>query len=151
MADRQIAVEVPFTSNAQILGVKGADHPFTTYRAYGVPVVLATDDPGVSRIDISHEYRYAARTYDLGYRELKDLARASLEYAFLPGAGLWQGNPTRDGYRLTGPCRHNSPGADNPRQQCRRLLDTSTKAQVQWRQEAAFVAFERRFATTRAD
>ncbi|WP_406321900.1 adenosine deaminase [Streptomyces sp. NBC_01637] len=151
MADRQIAVEVPFTSNAQILGVKGADHPFTTYRAYGVPVVLATDDPGVSRIDISHEYRYAARTYDLGYRELKDLARASLEYAFLPGASLWQGNPTRDGYRLTGPCRHNSPGADNPRQQCRRLLDTSTKAQVQWRQEAAFVAFERRFATTRAD
>lgn len=151
MADRQVAVEVPFTSNAQILGVKGADHPFTTYRAYGVPVVLATDDPGVSRTDISHEYRYAARTYDLGYRELKDLARASLEYAFLPGASLWQGNPTRDGYRLTGPCRHNSPGADNPRQQCRRLLNTSTKAQVQWRQEAAFVAFERRFATTRAD
>jgi adenosine deaminase len=151
MADRQIAVEVPFTSNAQILGVKGADHPFTTYRAYGVPVVLATDDPGVSRTDISHEYRYAARTYDLGYRELKDLARASLEYAFLPGAGIWRGNPTRDGYRLTGPCRHSSPGADNLRPQCRRLLDTSLKAQVQWHQEAAFVAFERRFATTRAD
>ncbi|MFE4923120.1 adenosine deaminase [Streptomyces sp. NPDC056661] len=151
MADREIAVEVPFTSNAQILGVGGADHPFTTYRSYGVPVVLATDDPGVSRIDISHEYRYAATTYDLGYRELKDLARASLEYAFLPGASLWRGNPTRDGYRLTGPCRHTGPGADNPRQQCRRLLNTSTKAQVQWRQEAAFVAFERRFATTRAD
>ncbi|MGW1085621.1 adenosine deaminase family protein [Streptomyces sp. NPDC002596] len=150
MAARQIAVEVPFSSNAQILGVKGADHPFTTYRAYGVPVVLATDDPGVSRIDISHEYQYAATTYDLGYRDLKDLARASLEYAFLPGAGLWRGNPTRDGYRLAGPCRHDRPGTDHPRQQCRRLLDASAKARVQWRQEAAFAAFERRIATTTA-
>ncbi|WP_392671785.1 adenosine deaminase [Streptomyces sp. LN785] len=146
MAARQIAVEVPFSSNAQILGVKGAEHPFSTYRAYGVPVVLATDDPGVSRIDISHEYRYAASTYDLGYRDLKDLARASLQYAFLPGTSLWQGNPTRNGYRLAGPCRAGTPGAGNPRPQCRRLLDTSPRARVQWRQEAAFAAFERRIA-----
>ncbi|MEU8618611.1 adenosine deaminase [Streptomyces sp. NPDC048623] len=144
MAARRIAVEVPFTSNAQILGVKGADHPFETYRAHGVPVVLATDDPGVSRIDITHEYRYAAATYDLGYRELKDLARASLEYAFLPGASIWQGNPTRDGYRLAGACRHDEPGSDRLRPACRRLLDASPKAAVEWRQEAAFGAFERR-------
>ncbi|MER7517133.1 adenosine deaminase [Streptomyces sp. NPDC126499] len=144
MAERRIAVEVPFTSNAQILGVKGADHPFETYRAHGVPVVLATDDPGVSRIDISHEYQYAAETYGLGYRDLKDLARASLEYAFLPGASVWQGNPTRDGYRLAGPCAHDRPGADTPSPSCRRLLGRNLKAQVQWRQEAAFAAFERR-------
>ncbi|GAT80736.1 adenosine deaminase [Streptomyces sp. F-3] len=65
-AARRIAVEVPFTSNAQILGGKGADHPFTVYRRYGVPVVLATDDPGVSRTGISHEYAYAAAAYGLG-------------------------------------------------------------------------------------
>ncbi|AWT47449.1 MULTISPECIES: adenosine deaminase family protein [Streptomyces] len=149
MADREIAVEVPFTSNAQILGVRGADHPFETYRAYGVPVVLATDDPGVSRIDISHEYRYAAETYGLGYPELKDLARASLEYAFLPGQSLWSGNPTRDGYRPVPACRGERAGGSEPGRACRRLLDASPKAAVQWRQEAAFHAFERTFGTGR--
>ncbi|MEU9453027.1 adenosine deaminase [Streptomyces sp. NPDC048277] len=146
MAARQIAVEVPFTSNAQILGVRGAEHPFDTYRAYGVPVVLATDDPGVSRIDISHEYQYAAETYGLSYPELKDLARASLQYAFLPGRSLWQGNPTRDGYRPAEVCAGQLPGAGRaPGAECRRLLATSPKATVQWRQEAAFASFENYF------
>ncbi|WP_418960727.1 adenosine deaminase family protein [Streptomyces tritici] len=146
MAAREIAVEVPFTSNAQILGVKGADHPFETYRAHGVPVVLATDDPGISRIDISHEYAYAARTYGLSYPELKDLARASLEYAFLPGESLWRGNPTAQGYRLTGACRGERPGAPVGSEVCRRLIEASPKAATQWRQEAAFAAFEQRVA-----
>ncbi|MFF5975177.1 adenosine deaminase [Streptomyces sp. NPDC012769] len=148
MAAREIAVEVPFTSNAQILGVRGDDHPFETYRAHGVPVVLATDDPGISRIDISHEYEYAARTYGLSYPELKDLARASLEYAFLPGTSLWRGNPTRDGYRMTPVCRGLHPGLTEPTAECRRLLTSSPKAAVQWRQETAFHHFERTFSTT---
>ncbi len=71
MARRGVAVEVPFSSNKQILGVAGDDHPFEAYRRHGVPVVLATDDPGVSRIDISHEYQYARATYGLSYPELK--------------------------------------------------------------------------------
>ncbi|WP_149182741.1 adenosine deaminase [Streptomyces sp. TRM49041] len=144
MARREVAVEVPFTSNAQILGVEGAEHPFPVYRAHGVPVVLATDDPGVSRTDISHEYRYAATAYDLGYRELKDLARASLEYAFLPGRSLWRGNPTAHGYRPVAECRGTRPGRAGPGADCRRLLAGSRKAAVQWRQEAAFAEFERR-------
>nr|WP_236680302.1 adenosine deaminase [Streptomyces sp. 9-7] len=149
MAARQVAVEVPFTSNAQILGVKGAEHPFPTYRAYGVPIVLATDDPGISRIDISHEYRYASTTYRLGYGEVKDLARASLQYAFLPGRSLWRGNPTRDGYRPVDACRGGLPGTGSPGAACRQLLASSPKAAVQWRQEAASAAFERRFTTHR--
>ncbi|MDT3724629.1 adenosine deaminase [Streptomyces sp. DSM 41972] len=149
MAARETAVEVPFTSNAQILGVRGDDHPFETYRAYGVPVVLATDDPGVSRIDISHEYRYAADTYGLSYPELKDLARASLEYAFLPGASLWRGNPTRDGYRPVSACQDARPGAGRPGADCRRLLDASPKATAQWEQERAFQQFERTFRAGR--
>ncbi|MFE4050838.1 adenosine deaminase [Streptomyces sp. YIM B13518] len=144
MAARETAVEVPFTSNAQILGVRGADHPFETYRAHGVPIVLATDDPGVSRIDISHEYRYAADTYGLSYPELKDLARASLEYAFLPGASLWRGNPTRDGYRPAADCRGTELGTARPGADCRRLLDASPKAAAQWKQERAFHHFESR-------
>ncbi|MEV6839252.1 adenosine deaminase [Streptomyces sp. NPDC051133] len=146
MAARRIAVEVPFSSNAQILGVKGADHPFTTYRRYGVPVVLATDDPGVSRIDISHEYQYAAGTYGLGYPELKDLARASLEYAFLPGASLWQGNPTTGGYRPVPACRGDRPGLPVRATACLHLLANSPKARLEWRQEAAFAVFERSHA-----
>lgn len=144
MAAREIAVEVPFTSNAQILGVRGPDHPFETYRRFGVPVVLATDDPGISRTDISREYQYAAETYDLSYPELKDLARASLEYAFLPGKSLWRGNPTRQGYRITGACDTAQPGVTEPAAPCRRLLDSSLKASAQWRQEVAFRRFESR-------
>ncbi|MEU1129990.1 adenosine deaminase [Streptomyces sp. NPDC005900] len=147
MAGREIAVEVPLTSNAQILGVRGPDHPFPTYRRFGVPVVLATDDPGVSRTDISREYQYAAQTYDLSYPELKDLARASLEYAFLPGKSLWRGNPTQEGYRLTGVCDTGRPGAAKPAARCEHLLNGSPKAAAQWRQEAAFRHFESRAST----
>ncbi|MFG2352144.1 adenosine deaminase [Streptomyces sp. NPDC048521] len=146
MAARQVAVEVPFSSNAQILGVKGADHPFPTYRRYGVPVVLSTDDPGVSRTDISHEYRYAAATYGLRYPELKDLARASLEYGFLPGASLWQGNPTTAGYHPVQACRGEHPELPVRRAACRHLLANSPKARLEWRQEAAFTGFEHRHA-----
>ncbi|MFJ2785153.1 MULTISPECIES: adenosine deaminase [unclassified Streptomyces] len=142
MAAREVAVEVPFTSNAQILGVRGAEHPFETYRAYGVPVVLATDDPGVSRIDITHEYQYAARTYGLSYPQLKDLARASLEYAFLPGASLWRGNPTTEGYRTVPACRGERPGTPVRSAACRRLVEGSPKAALEWRQESSFAAFE---------
>lgn len=142
MARREIPVEAPLTSNAQILGVKGPEHPFNTYRAFGVPVVLSTDDPGISRTDISREYQYASTSQQLTYPELKDLARASLEYAFLPGRSLWRGNPTRDGYHPTGACAHQRPGEGSPSADCRRLLDGSRKASLQWRQEAAFASFE---------
>ncbi|WP_399016260.1 adenosine deaminase [Streptomyces sp. FIT100] len=144
MARRGIAVETPLTSNAQILGVSGAEHPFPTYRRFGVPVVLATDDPGVSRTDISHEYERAAVTYGLRYPELKDLARASLEYAFLPGRSLWRPGTVRPGDRpaLAAPCRRELPGERTPRPSCARLLAESPRAELQWRLESAFAAFE---------
>ena len=56
MADRHVMVEVNLTSNDVILNVKDADHPFMLYRKAGVPVALSTDDEGVSRIDLTHEY-----------------------------------------------------------------------------------------------
>ncbi len=83
MAARGVAVEINATSNQQILGVRGTDHPFGLYRRSGVPVVISTDDEGVSRIDMTHEYVHAALTWHLGYDGLKDLARASLAYSFL--------------------------------------------------------------------
>lgn len=89
MAKQGIAVEINLTSNAVILGVKGAHHPLNLYRAHGVPVVLSTDDQGVLRSDMTNEYVRAVHEQGLGYADLKTIARAGLHYAFLPGATLW--------------------------------------------------------------
>ena len=53
------------------------------FLAKDVPVVLSSDDAGVSRIDLTNEYFRAARDYGLGYPELKAIARNSLTYSFL--------------------------------------------------------------------
>ncbi|MFI6345726.1 adenosine deaminase [Streptomyces sp. NPDC050560] len=139
MARRHVAVETPLTSNDQILQVRGQDHPFPLYRRYGVPVVLATDDQGVARITIGDEYARAARTYGLGYRDLKDLARASLAYAFLPGGDLWRA-PGR--YETVPQCADSRPGARSPGARCADFLAHSPKAALEWRQESAFGRFE---------
>ncbi|TMJ73977.1 MAG: hypothetical protein E6G80_04765, partial [Alphaproteobacteria bacterium] len=83
MRARPAVVEINLTSNDLILGVRGKDHPFPVYVAAGVPVVLSSDDAGVSRIDLTNEYFRAARDYGLGYPQLKAIARNSLTYSFL--------------------------------------------------------------------
>ena len=143
MARRHVLVEVPLTSNEQILGVFGAAHPFVNYRAAGVPVALATDDPGVERVDLTHEYQLATTRYRLGYGDLKTLSRASLEHAFLPGTSIWR---SPDAYRLTSACAADRPGDPHPARRCEALLHRSTKARTQWKLETAFRAFERRQA-----
>jgi adenosine deaminase len=86
MRRKPVAVEINLTSNDVILGVRGNDHPLMAYRAARVPITLSTDDAGVARIDLSSEYFRAARDYPLGYRELKKIARNSLEHSFLGAA-----------------------------------------------------------------
>ena len=140
MARRHLLVEVPLTSNAQILGVSGAAHPLRRYRAAGVPVALATDDPGISRTDMTREYEVAATEQGLGYRDLKDIARASLEHAFLPGASLWRAPGV---YRRRAACARDVPGAGRPGRRCGALLRRSRKAALQWEQEARSRRFER--------
>lgn len=144
MADRNVAVEAPLTSNCQILRVCGPDeHPLTTYLEHDVPVVLATDDPGVSRSSITQEYRRAARDFELDYSRLKESARNSLEYAFVKGDSLWA---DADDFRVAPACAAQPLGAENVAQSCAELLRSSAKARLQWRQEAAFRAFEHRYA-----
>jgi len=82
MAQKKIAVEICLTSNDLILGVRGDRHPFPLYRQFGVPTVIATDDEGVSRSDMTHEYLRAVQTYALGYRDLKNIVRNSLQFSF---------------------------------------------------------------------
>ena len=71
MAQKHVMVEINLSSNEGILGVKGAEHPFPIYFAAKVPVALSTDDEGVSRIDLTHEYVRAALDYNLTYDNLK--------------------------------------------------------------------------------
>ena len=84
MAAKHVMVEINLTSNDVILNIKGADHPFPLYRLYHVPVALSTDDEGVSRINLTHEYVRAATTYPLTYGDLKQMVRTGIEHAFLP-------------------------------------------------------------------
>ena len=86
MRARPVVVEVNLTSTDLILGVRGKDHPLPAYLAAGVPVVLSSDDAGISRIDLTNEYMRAARDYGLGYRMLKAIARNALIYSFLDEA-----------------------------------------------------------------
>ena len=78
--------EICLTSNDLILGVRGPQHPLPVYMKYEVPVALATDDQGVSRSDMTHEYLLAAESYNLSYSDLKHMARQSLEHSFLSPA-----------------------------------------------------------------
>ena len=71
MAQKHVMVEINLSSNEGILGVEGDEHPFPIYRLAHVPVALSTDDEGVSRIDITHEYVRAAIDYHLSYADLK--------------------------------------------------------------------------------
>ncbi len=144
MARKHIMVEINLTSNADILGVKGRDHPFMLYRKYGVPVALSTDDEGVERIDLTHEYVRAAETYPLTYEDMKLLARTSIAHAFLPGKSLWVRYTPE---RLTTPvaaCR-GQLGNAKPRGACAELVDHSQRAQEEWELERRFHLFEASF------
>ena len=57
MRRRHVLVEAPLISNAQILRVSGDGPPAARLPRPGVPVALATDDPGVSRTDLSDVYQ----------------------------------------------------------------------------------------------
>jgi hypothetical protein len=135
---RDVLVEICLTSNDVILGVAGPQHPFADYWRLGVPVALATDDQGVSRIDLTSEYVRAALTYGLGYADLKRLARNSLSHAFLAGPELWR---DRAALEPVEPCAGARPDAE-PGPACRRFLDASDKAAAQWSLERAFTDFE---------
>ena len=143
MAEKHVMVEINLSSNEGILGIKGADHPFPLYRAAHVPVALSTDDEGVSRIDLTHEYVRAARDYHLSYEDLKELARTGMEHDFLPGASLWA---AEDVFRApVAACRGQVLGGEKPNAACKAFLAGSEKAAAQWELERRFRAFEAKF------
>lgn len=79
-------IEINFSSNEFILGVKGDKHPYLIYASYDVPLIIATDDSGVSRNNLSHEYMLLATRYHPSYKRIKKYVYNSINYAFLEEA-----------------------------------------------------------------
>ncbi len=142
MAKKNVLVEICLTSNDAILGVSGEHHPLREYLKYGVPVALATDDEGVSRTDMTHEYLRAVEDQGLTYSDLKRMTRASLEHSFVAGDSLWS-----DGgdFRRTGACERENASEDRLSERCKKFLDASERASLQWQLEKALEKFENAF------
>ena len=140
MADRHVMVEINLTSNQVILGVVPPFHPLPLYRDAHVPIALSTDDEGVSRIDLTHEYTRGALEYHLGYLDLKKMARTSLEHSFLPGESLWQ--KLDEFTRVNAACASQKLGAESPTGPCLRFLKGNERAEQQWELEHRFAVFE---------
>lgn len=140
MLEANVLVEIPLASNAQILGVAGADHPFTQYvRDFQVPAAMATDDGGVSYSDFTSEWVYAHLQYRLTYEEATKLARQSLQHSFLPGSSLWQGAP---GGPIAPDCQPIPLGGSvPPKSRCETFLQANAKANLQWDLEARLQRF----------
>jgi len=140
MADQHIMVEINLTSNAGILNIQGKAHPLAAYRAAHVPWALSTDDEGVSRIDLTHEYARGVDEQDLTYTDLKRSARTSLEHAFLHGESLY---PTPDDFthrKLV--CAAAITSTSKPSEACYDFLNANEKAAAQYELERRFVTFE---------
>ena len=140
LADRHVMIEINLTSNDVILGVSTNHHSLPAYRAAHVAVALSTDDEGVSRIDLTHEYARAATDFNLNYLDLKQMARTSLEHAFLPGPGLWAAPDTFT--RPVASCAASPLGAETPNPTCLDYLKSSPRAAQQWELEHRFRSFE---------
>jgi adenosine deaminase len=143
LAQKHVMIEINLSSNEGILGIKGDEHPFPLYRAAHVPVVLSTDDEGVSRIDITHEYVRAALDYHLTYHDLKQLARTGMEHSFLSGDSLWAAPDVFTDPAT--PCKGDALGQENPTSACEAFLESSEKAAAQWELERRFRVFEGKF------
>ncbi len=84
MAKQKIAVEINLVSNEFILKVKENRHPISLYKAFGVPIVISTDDAGVLRTNMTEQYVLLAKRYpEFSYRAIKQLVLNSIDYSFI--------------------------------------------------------------------
>ncbi|MDP2959314.1 MAG: hypothetical protein Q8N53_23035 [Longimicrobiales bacterium] len=141
MAQRRVMVEINLTSNDVILGVVGGRHPLRTYLDYGVPVALSTDDEGVSRSEMTLEYRKAVEQQGVDYLTLKAMARNSLEYAFVEGASLWRDHDALTPVEACAPASGGLEGSS-----CRAFTAANEKARLEASLEVDLGVFEARVA-----
>lgn len=141
MKQKEILIEINLSSNDQILGIKGKEHPLNLYLNHEVPVALSTDDEGILRTNISHEYERAILEHHLDYCTLKNMSRNALTFSFIPGDSLWKKG------ELNHSCNNKQINKNRPSRTCRKFLQQSTKARLQWRLERAFKEFEMRYSS----
>lgn len=84
LAENGIGVECNLTSNYQTQSVQDlSKHPLKTFLDREVLATINTDDPGISGINLEHEYWVAREVLGLTEKELSRAQRNSLETAFL--------------------------------------------------------------------
>ncbi len=84
LAEQGIGLESCPTSNLHISAVETyAAHPIKKLADRGVKFCLNTDDPGISAIDIDHEYSVAAPAIGLTAKQVRQSQLEALDMAFL--------------------------------------------------------------------
>lgn len=76
-------IEINLTSNEFILGVEGNAHPYLIYDAYDVPMLISTDDSGVSRNNLTGEFVLLVSRYQPSYEKVKEYVYNSIKYSFM--------------------------------------------------------------------
>lgn len=85
--ERGSTFEVCVTSNHHSGVVKNiAEHPFLPMLMNGLDVTINTDDPSISRITLSDEYRVAVETLGIPLGVLRERVLAAAKASFLPPA-----------------------------------------------------------------
>ncbi len=138
LSAKKILIDICPSRLHTVLGTK--QDPLSLYERHGVPVSISGCDAGVLRSELAREYLMTALQNNLGYADLKRMARNSLQYAFMPGKSLW-----RDATKFipVNACRRGlSRLKASPN--CLKYLKENEKAALQWQLEAEFRDFEKR-------
>ena len=142
MYQKNMAVEVPFVSNQALLDINEQTHPLPLYLQFKVPIVLATDDPGILKTNLTMQFVQIAYLFtDVTFDDLVVMARNSLEYSFLPGQSLW--SKTIDGhpdYNQRVPSCSVIQSSS-----CKNYISSNPKAAQQLQHEQALAAFVNQF------
>lgn len=84
LAKNNIGVESCLTSNIQTSCVPDFPaHPLKKFIESGIPASISTDDPGISAIDLAHEYDIAASRAGLTPQQIRQAQINALETSFL--------------------------------------------------------------------
>ena len=136
MAKNKTAVEINLISNKKILHVTGLQHPLNEYLSHKIPIVLSTDDEGIFRTDLTHQYVEAVLQHGLDYPILKMISRNAITYSFLPGQSLWAN--AEQALPIARCTNLNSSS-------CLQFVEKNEKARLQRELENNFIEFEKKF------
>ena len=118
--------------------MRGKNHPLHDFMQAGIPVALATDDEGVARSDMTHEYLKGVEEQELSYADLKRMARTSLEHAFVSGPSLWSDSKEFVPVKECASLRSTATASEA----CQKFFGASEKAGLQYKLEQQFGEFE---------